>query len=76
MPIVADEYAHVIGVDTHARTHTYVILDTRTGGPPRPVSCAPAVIPGSTCRTSASGSPRRSCRRGYPGRGAGTRCGA
>lgn len=32
MPIVADEYAHVIGVDTHARTHTYVIFDTRTGG--------------------------------------------
>lgn len=27
-----DEYTHVIGVDTHARTHTYVILDTRTGG--------------------------------------------
>lgn len=32
MPIVADEYTHVIGVDTHARTHTYVVLDTRTGG--------------------------------------------
>ena len=32
MPIVADEFAHVIGVDTHARTHTYVVLDTRTGG--------------------------------------------
>jgi transposase len=32
MPIVADEYTHVIGVDTHAKTHTYVILDTRTGG--------------------------------------------
>ena len=32
MPIVADEYTHVIGVDTHAKTHAYVILDTRTGG--------------------------------------------
>jgi transposase len=32
MPIVADEYAHIIGVDTHARTHTYVIVDTHTGG--------------------------------------------
>ncbi|WP_027467275.1 IS110 family transposase [Curtobacterium sp. UNCCL17] len=32
MPIVADEYTQVIGVDTHARTHTYVVLDTRTGG--------------------------------------------
>lgn len=32
MPIVADEYAHIIGVDTHARTHTYVILNTHTGG--------------------------------------------
>nr|WQM79090.1 hypothetical protein PCFP21_190 [Curtobacterium flaccumfaciens pv. poinsettiae] len=26
MPFVADEYTHVIGVDTHARTHTYVVL--------------------------------------------------
>ncbi|MCE0459681.1 IS110 family transposase [Curtobacterium flaccumfaciens] len=32
MPIVADEYTHVIGVDTHARTHTYVIIETSTGG--------------------------------------------
>jgi len=32
MPIVADEYTQVIGVDTHARTQTYVVLDTRTGG--------------------------------------------
>jgi hypothetical protein len=29
--IVADEYDHVIGVDTHARTHTYAILHAGTG---------------------------------------------
>lgn len=45
MPIVADEYAHVIGVDTHARTHTYVVLDTRTGG----------VVDTATFPTSAAG---------------------
>lgn len=26
MPIVADLYPHVVGVDTHARTHTFAIL--------------------------------------------------
>jgi hypothetical protein len=31
MTIVAEEYAHVIGVDTHARTHTYAIINTTTG---------------------------------------------
>lgn len=31
MTIVAERYAHVIGVDTHARTHTYVIIDTTAG---------------------------------------------
>ncbi len=31
-PFVADERTRVTCVDTHARTHTYVILDTRTGG--------------------------------------------
>jgi transposase len=31
MTIVADRYTNIVGVDTHARTHTYVILDTRTG---------------------------------------------
>lgn len=30
MPIVADTYPYVIGVDTHSRTHTYAILNTRT----------------------------------------------
>jgi transposase len=29
--IVAEQYGHVIGVDTHARTHTYAILDAGTG---------------------------------------------
>ncbi|MDQ0076324.1 IS110 family transposase [Arthrobacter oryzae] len=31
MTIVAEEYGHVIGVDTHARTHTYAVVDTSTG---------------------------------------------
>ncbi len=31
MTLVADEYEHVVGVDTHAKTHTYAILDARTG---------------------------------------------
>lgn len=31
MSIVAEQYTHVIGVDTHARTHTYVVVDTVTG---------------------------------------------
>lgn len=31
MTIVANEYAYVIGVDTHARTDTFVIVDTSTG---------------------------------------------
>ncbi|MBY8864072.1 IS110 family transposase [Nocardia sp. CA2R105] len=31
MARIADRYDHVIGVDTHARTHTFVIIQTRTG---------------------------------------------
>ncbi|WP_460524435.1 IS110 family transposase, partial [Humibacter antri] len=31
MSIVADQYTHVIGVDTHARTHTYAVIETATG---------------------------------------------
>ena len=31
MTIVAHSYSFVVGVDTHARTHTYVVLDPRTG---------------------------------------------
>jgi transposase len=31
-PIVADAYQFVVGVDTHAATHQYAIIDTRTGG--------------------------------------------
>jgi len=31
MTIGADAYTHVVGVDTHSRTHTYAVLDTRTG---------------------------------------------
>ena len=30
MAIVANTYSHVIGIDTHARTHTLAVLDTRT----------------------------------------------
>ena len=32
MTIVADAYAYVVGVDTHATTHHYAVIDTRTGG--------------------------------------------
>lgn len=31
MTIVAEKYAYVIGIDTHARTHTYAIVATATG---------------------------------------------
>lgn len=31
MPIVAEQYARVIGVGTHARTHTYVVIESLTG---------------------------------------------
>ncbi len=31
MTIVAEKYVHIIGVDTHARTHTYAILSSATG---------------------------------------------
>lgn len=31
MTIVAEHYAHVVGVDTHARTHTYAVLSSATG---------------------------------------------
>ncbi len=31
MTIVAEKFAYVIGVDTHARTHTYAITAARTG---------------------------------------------
>lgn len=30
MTIVADKYEHVVGVDTHAKTHTYAVLDARS----------------------------------------------
>lgn len=31
MTIVAEKYDYVIGIDTHLRPNTYVILNTRTG---------------------------------------------
>ncbi|WP_345530359.1 IS110 family transposase, partial [Nocardioides endophyticus] len=31
MTIVADAYTYVVGVDTHAATHHYAIIETRTG---------------------------------------------
>ena len=31
MSIVANTYDYVVGVDTHARTHTYTLVETRTG---------------------------------------------
>lgn len=32
MALIADQYDYVVGVDTHARTHTFTIIGTRTGG--------------------------------------------
>jgi hypothetical protein len=31
MPVVAEEYEFAVGVDTHARTHTYAMVDTNNG---------------------------------------------
>jgi len=31
MVIVAEQYAHVVGVDTHANTHTFSVLAASTG---------------------------------------------
>ncbi len=31
MTIMAEKYDYVIGIDTHARTHTYAIINTGTG---------------------------------------------
>ena len=31
MPIVANTYRYVVGVDTHAATHTYAVIDCATG---------------------------------------------
>lgn len=31
MTLVAEKYDYVIGIDTHAQTHTYAIINTRTG---------------------------------------------
>ncbi len=30
--IVADVYTYVVGVDTHASTHHYALIEARTGG--------------------------------------------
>lgn len=31
MSIVAEQYTHIVGVDTHARTHTYAVMSSTTG---------------------------------------------
>ena len=31
MSVVAEHFEHVVGIDTHARTHTYCVVETRTG---------------------------------------------
>lgn len=43
MTIVADTYRHVIGVDTHAATHTYVVLDAATAA----ITAGPSKFPTS-----------------------------
>ncbi len=46
MSIVAEHFAFVVGVDTHARSNTYAIITTRTGAG---VSCAPGATPAAAC---------------------------
>src|SRR5688500_9807937 len=48
MAIVADMFDHVVGVDTHARTHTYCVVHCRTG----------AVLDSATFPASTSGCQR------------------
>lgn len=31
MVLVAEQFEHVVGIDTHARTHTYCVIQSRTG---------------------------------------------
>ena len=40
MTIVANSYTHVIGIDTHARTHTLAVLEAPTGARLRTASFA------------------------------------
>jgi len=48
MSIVAETVEHVVGIDTHARTHTYCLVHARTG----------AVVDTATFPTSKSGNTR------------------
>lgn len=48
MTIVAETFEHVVGIDTHARTHTYCLLHARTG----------AVVDTATFPTSRAGNAR------------------
>lgn len=48
MPIVAETVEHVVGIDTHARTHTYCLLHARTA----------AIIDTATFPTSKAGNAR------------------
>ena len=33
MTVVAEQYTYVVGADTHARTHTYAVVEAATGRP-------------------------------------------
>ncbi|QCY48201.1 hypothetical protein GcLGCM259_2494 [Glutamicibacter creatinolyticus] len=62
MTIVAEKYDYVIGIDTHARTHTYAIIDTRTGGR---TGCEAFPVSGPGHRLDSTEHHQRShCRRG------------
>jgi hypothetical protein len=45
MAIVAESYGYVIGVDAHAKTHTFAVVESRTG----------AICDRSTFPTTAAG---------------------
>ena len=59
MTIVAESVEHVVGIDTHARTHTYCLVHARTG----------AVVDTATFPTSKAGNARAIGRIGRRGQG-------
>lgn len=48
MVLVAEQFEHVVGIDTHARTHTYCLIHAHTG----------AIVDTTTFPTSAAGNDR------------------
>jgi transposase len=49
MTIVANTYAHVVAVDTHARTHNYAVMVIATGQVAN-TATVPTMSPGGSVR--------------------------